>query len=51
MNWPNRVWELGDVDGNGKQLWWSREATRADHLRRKKENEEYIARQLKREGS
>lgn len=32
--WPNNVWERGDIDKNGKQLWYSRAVTPADRVRR-----------------
>jgi len=35
ITWPNRVWELGDVDEKGRQLWWSHEPTKEDRARRK----------------
>ena len=35
FNWPNRVWEMGDVSPEGKQLWYSRAPTREDVERRK----------------
>lgn len=47
MNWPNRVWEMGDTL-NGKQLWWSREPTKEDHARRREYEEEVTRRILER---
>lgn len=33
--YPARVWEMGGVDKDGKQLWYSREPTAEDHKRRR----------------
>lgn len=36
MFWPQRVWEMGDLDSDGKQLWYSRPVTPEDILRRRR---------------
>jgi len=34
MHWPTKVWEPGEIDKDGKQLWYSRIVTKADRQRR-----------------
>ena len=45
MHWPTRVWELGDVNPQGKQLWWSRPATPVDTKRRREVERQLTRRQ------
>ena len=32
--WPAKVWERGDIDERGKQLWFSRPVEERDRARR-----------------
>lgn len=48
MMWPNKVWEPGIIDQNGKQLWYSRIVTAADKARRQEYDDKYQAREEKR---
>ena len=45
MNYPNRVWEMGDTSPDGRQLFYSREPTKDDHDRRRELEREYEERQ------
>ncbi len=45
MNWPNKVWEHGDISPEGKQLWYSRMLTVADVKRRQKYEDGYRERE------
>lgn len=49
MNWPNRVWEMGSVTEDGRQLYWSREPTLDDHRRRREYEAEYNKRLLEKQ--
>jgi len=46
--WPNKVWEPGIIDEDGKQLWYSRLATREDFKRRREYEAEYEERERER---
>jgi len=46
MHWPNRVWEMGDISPEGKQLWSSREPTKEDKERRRKFEFDYQMREI-----
>ena len=50
MDWPNKVWEPGIIGGKGKQLWYSRLATRKDRVRRREYEAAYNAREEIRNG-
>jgi len=48
MNWPNRKWEPGIIDGHGRQLWYSREVDGGDKLIRQDYEDAYEKRQEER---
>ena len=44
MHWPNRVWQLGDVNEDGRQLYWSHEPTKDDKKRREEWERDFESR-------
>ena len=45
FGWPTKVWEMGDVDENDKQLWYSTIPTKEDRQRRIDYQIRYLERQ------